>query len=173
MLRSQAGAKKLPAIGFGQVQMGFPPASTTLENVGIGEPIEHFLANLQAADPDVGTDGGMQITGIYIQPTHHRVDRLAGNTLRGSPPTCMYSPDTSPTGVGHEDRNAIGGDHAKRKSSQARVGGISFILIVRCLVLRDRMNDVRMYLTKPNDWPTRNTDSRQEPNPVFGNPGPL
>ncbi len=85
----------------------------------------------------------------------------------------MDDPNASAARIGNKDRNAIGSDHTEHKPTTSGVGGIPFLRVVRLLIFRNGMNDVRMNLSKPNDRPTRNTDSSQKPTPVFSNTRPL
>jgi len=115
LLLGDSGGEQLPAIGLGQIQVGF-----AVQIIALRKPLleagRNLGANLEAAGADGGADGGMHAGQLRA----HGTKSLRRDFPQGPPPARVHGGHPLAPGIDQQKRQTIGrfyGDEGARRFS--------------------------------------------------------
>jgi len=175
---AETGAEELGAIGFAEIEedvlgrrlvagghhiepldgVGLVAGAKFVKpSGGFSELREKLRSDLRAdfvaAAADRGADGGEQVGGLGFELHLHLADGFDDDALERAAPSGVNGSDGALFRIDEENRNTVGGLHAKEKAGAVGDGGIASARIGRRGV--EKMDYIGMDLLQRNEFEVR------------------
>jgi len=151
MTPRDAAICELPAIDVRQIQMN-RVSKITQSGFVFAELHRHVWANLVAALPDSGADGGVQILRAAQEFFAHFLDSARRDVPYRAAPTGVHRRHRAMRGIDDEDRDAVSSLHRDEHSRCVFDEGITFAQAARTAACVN--DDIRMHLVQRGEVST-------------------